>query len=82
MYNLEDGKEVVTSMYDKDGVQAGAVTISRNGQALSVIADIGDKPFSLFLHGIEGINKVTTGEWTKEENGVKVQLKGSAVIKF
>lgn len=82
VYNLEDGKEVVTSMYDKEGVQAGAVTISRNGQALSVIADIGDKPFSLFFHGIEGINTVTTGEWTKEENGVRVQLKGSAVIKF
>ena len=82
VYNLEDGKEVVTSMYDKEGIQAGALTISRNGQALSVIADIGDKPFSLFLHGIEGINTVTTGEWTKEENGVRVQLKGSAVIKF
>jgi len=82
VYNLEDGKEVVTSMYDKEGIQAGALTISRNGQALSVITDIGDKPFSLFLHGIEGINTVTTGEWTKEENGVRVQLKGSAVIKF
>lgn len=62
VYNLEDGKEVVTSMYDKEGIQAGALTISRNGQSLSVIADIGDKPFSLFLHGIEGINTVTTGE--------------------
>jgi alpha-D-xyloside xylohydrolase len=82
VYNIEDGKEVVTSMYDKEGVQAGAVTISCNGQVLSVIADLGDKPFSLFLHGIEDINTVTTGEWTKEENGVKVRLKGSAMIKF
>ena len=81
LYELEDGKQANATVNNLAGEAAGVITISRSGQTINIEADMGNKPYSINLIGHKSIQSTTSGEWSKEQDCVKV-VPDKSVAKF
>lgn len=75
VYELKENVETQATINDLDGNVTAFISIIKEGNKIKVNPNIeGDKPFSLLLKGYSTISSTSIGKWSRESDGVKIEI--------
>lgn len=75
LYELKEDEEAKTTIHDLDGELCVTITARKDGDKIIVDAKTEDKkPYAIVLKGYDSIASVSTGTWSKERDGVRIQI--------
>ncbi|MEI3599244.1 MULTISPECIES: alpha-xylosidase [unclassified Oceanobacillus] len=78
LYQLKEDEKAKTTIHDLNGNLSATINATKSGDKITVDVKLKDnKPYSLVLKGFESISSVSTGTWSQESDGVRIQVEHS-----
>ncbi|MBP1915962.1 alpha-D-xyloside xylohydrolase [Lederbergia galactosidilyticus] len=77
IYELEDGQEASVNIPNIAGEVIGTFKATRSGQDITIETDL-QETYSINIVGVTSIQSISSGDWNKDETGVKITPESAA----
>ncbi|KRG13208.1 alpha-glucosidase [Virgibacillus soli] len=77
IYELEDGQEASVNIPNIAGEVIGTFKATRSGQDITIETDL-QETYSINIVGVTSIQFISSGDWNKDETGVKITPESAA----
>ncbi len=81
IYELEDGQEASVNIPNIAGEVIGTFKATRSGQDITIETDL-QETYSINIVGVTSIQSISSGDWNKDETGVKITTPESAATQL